>query len=312
MITLDIKNILITGSTGYLGKSLYTHLRSRNYNVIGLHHKNKVKNQESVTGDLLDSVSLKKALKDIDCIVHCGALVGGNWPKKNYEVNSKGTGNLINMTIEMKVQKIIHISTLAVVDEYIDHFNDDESIPYTRKYRNHYTQSKIQAEKFVLENKHKINSVILRPGWIWGPGEKSFEQIVEMIKTDKFRFIGDGKNLTYFTYIENMTQIIELALKKDVSSGEIFNITDGEKITMYEFINKISNELSVKPVKRYVPVWAANTIAFFSEKLNPNSDLTRHNVSIMSNNLYFNIDKAKRIFGYKPMNDLSCQIRKCL
>jgi dihydroflavonol-4-reductase len=308
VITLEIKNILITGSSGYLGRNLYNHL-SKKYNVIGLRHKNEAKQQKSIAGDIMDRSSLRKAMNNIDCVIHCAALVGGNWSRNDYEVNSKGTENVVEVAIGTSVLKVIHLSTLAVVDEFIDHFNDDEKICYAKKYRNHYTQSKIQAEKYILESKDKIDVVILRPGWIWGPGERSIEELFEMIKHKRFIFIGNGKNLTYFTYIDNIIQAIELTIKtNNLGSGEVFNITDGMKITMAEFINAIALELDVKPITRSVPKSIAYTMAFFSEKINAKSHITRHNVSIMSRNLGFNIGKAERILGYMPNQNIKNHI----
>ena len=304
------KKILITGSTGFVGQALYSHLNNKGYNCIGLTHKTRIENQNAVVGDVMDKSTLLKCMKGVNAVVHCAAKVGGNWSKKEYGINSEGTKNVLDVAINCGVEKVVHMSSLAVVDEYIDHYNDSEDIPYASKFKDYYTPSKIEAEKFALERKDDVNIIILRPGWIWGHGDKSTKQLFEMIKKHKFMFIGNGNNLTYFSYIANVIQAIDLALlSNNVKSGEIFNITDGVEITMAEFINMIAKELGVAPVRRHIPFWLAYCTAFFIEKISSRTGFTRQNVSIMSKNLHFNITKAENILGYKPDKNLKNHIK---
>jgi nucleoside-diphosphate-sugar epimerase len=239
--------------------------------------------------------------------------VGGNFKASEYLVNSQGTKNVLNTAIQAGVKRFIHISSLAVADEFRDHFDEDETVAYPTKPRNNYTTSKIEAEKAVLAKKDKLSLMIQRPGWLWGPSDKSIIEMFRMIKEDRFRFIGDGNNLTYFTHMNNILQAIKLALEvDDVKSGEIFNITDGVKLTMKDFVNTIASELGKPKITKLVPVWIANSVAFFSERFNPDSDLTRQNVAIMSNNLHFSIKKAEQKLNYKPDQNLKKQIREII
>ena len=83
-------------------------------------------------------------------------------------MNSEGTKNVLEAAVKSGVKKVVHISTLAVVDEYIDHYNSGEDIPYPEKFRNTYTSSKIDAEKYALAKKDDLDVIILRPGWLCG------------------------------------------------------------------------------------------------------------------------------------------------
>ena len=298
---MTINKVLITGSAGYLGKNLYKHLESSSFDVLGLMHEHKVKDQQMIMGDLLEPKSFVDKIKNIDTVVHCAALVGGYWPKNKYRVNTDGTFNILNAAIDQDIKRFIHISSLAVVDEFIDHHNSNENEPYPKKFRNHYITSKILAEKVVLAKKDKIDVIILRPGWIWGPCEKNTFELIQMVKNNKFAFIGKGNNQTYFTHINNIIQTIELALRNiNITSGEIFNITDGIKLTMVEFIDSIALEMNQSKITKHIPIWLANAIAFITERFKPGSSLTRQNVAIMSKNLYFSTAKAEKILGYRP------------
>ncbi len=310
---MNLIKILITGSTGFVGRNLYDYLTSKKYDATGLTHNKVINSQNFVHGDVLVGSSLDKAMKDMDAVVHCAGLVGGNRPCKEYKVNSEGTKNVVAAAVRAKVKRVVYISSLAVVDEYIDHYNNDEKISYAKKYRNHYTASKIKAEKYTLTRKNELNVIILRPGWIWGSEDENIIELFKLIKTGSFAFIGSGNNLTYFTHISNIIQAIELALSaENVRSGEIFNINDGIKITIAEFVNLIASELKLPSVKRHIPKWIAYTMAFFLEHIKPGSNMTRQNVSIMSKNLHFNIAKAEKMLGYKPDNDYKKYIKNVI
>jgi nucleoside-diphosphate-sugar epimerase len=307
------ESILITGSAGFLGRNLYEHFNERGFDVKGLVHKQRVKGQRVIVGDLLDPDSFSDGLRDVDTVVHCAAKVGGNWSREQYRVNSEGTRNLLEGAIKAKVRKIIHISSLAVVDEYIDHNNTDESVGYPEKFRNHYISTKIAAEKILLEKKDDLKLIILRPGWLWGPGDRSMVELIELIKKNRFVFFSSGNNLTYFTHISNMLQAIELSLNIDeIHSGEIFNITDGVKLSMAKFINGATSMLGKPKITRHIPIWLANMSAFLIERFKPGTSYTRQNVAIMSKNLYFNITKAEKMLGYKPEKDWETNLKNMI
>ncbi|WP_455392143.1 NAD-dependent epimerase/dehydratase family protein [[Eubacterium] cellulosolvens] len=305
--------ILITGGAGFLGRNLYSHLVSKHFEVTSMVHEHRILGQKAIVGDILDRKSLMNAMTGMDCVIHCAAKMGHGQKHEMVRVNSEGTKNILEVAVKSGVKKVIHISTLAVADEYIDHYNSGEDIPYPAKFRNTYTSSKIDAEKYALAKKDDLDVIILRPGWIWGPGDKSTEKLFGMIKGHKFAFIGNGENFTYFTHITNITQAIYLVVQSNgITSGEIFNITDGAKLTMKDFVNAVASEFGAPPVTRRLPVWLANTTAFFMERLNPAAEITKQNVAIMSKNLKFDIGKAKDLLGYRPARKLRSQIREVI
>jgi len=306
------EKVLITGGCGYLGRNLYSYLTSKNCNVVSLAHNHIISNQKIVRGDVLKRNTLIKAMVEMDYIIHCAARMFGG-KKDEFRVNSEGTRNVLDIAESSGVRKVIHISSLAVANESIEHFNSTESVEYPKKPINHYVSSKIEGENFALAKKDDINIIILRPGWIWGPGNESIIKMFKMIKERKFVFIGSGKNLTYFTYISNLLQAIDLALSVNkIPSGEIFNITDGSKVTMKNFVDTVASQFKLQSVKRRVPIWLANSAAFLIEKFRPDSDFTRQNVAIMSKNLHFDISKAEKVLGYRPNKDLNKQIAEVI
>ncbi len=123
----DNKNILITGGTGSFGKK-YTNILLKNYkpNKIIIYSRDELKQYEMAQefdapcmryfiGDVRDAQRLKKAMKDVDYVIHAAALkhvpIAEYNPMECIKTNINGAQNVIDAAIENRVKKIIALST---------------------------------------------------------------------------------------------------------------------------------------------------------------------------------------------------------
>lgn len=121
------KNILITGGTGSFGKK-YTEMLLQKYqpNKIIIYSRDELKQYEMsqeynakcmryFIGDVRDGQRLKKAMKDVDFVIHAAALkhvpIAEYNPMECIKTNINGAQNVIDAAIENKVCKIIALST---------------------------------------------------------------------------------------------------------------------------------------------------------------------------------------------------------
>jgi nucleoside-diphosphate-sugar epimerase len=295
--------IAVTGASGFIGGRLMEELSHKDAEVVGICRSRYTK------GDILDRSFLRDALRGVDLVYHCAAVVGGGRRKKEYVVNTKGTENVIEMAIRNRAKRLVHLSSLAVLGEYVDHQGDSEASPYATGWKDPYTPSKIEAEKIVLRRSGEIETYIVRPGWVWGPRDDASRVMLEMISSGRFRFVGDGNNLTYFTYIDNLVPVLlRLGECEDVASGEVFNVTDGYRLTMKEYVDRACHVLGREAIRKSVPAPIAEVLAWFNDILLRNPHTTRQNVAIMSHDLHFSVEKAKTVLGYNPDTDLERQI----
>jgi len=120
-------NILITGGTGSFGKK-YTKILLENYkpNKIIIYSRDELKQFEMAQefnhscmryfiGDVRDASRLKKAMKNVDYVIHAAALkhvpIAEYNPMECIKTNINGAQNVIDAAIENKVKKIIALST---------------------------------------------------------------------------------------------------------------------------------------------------------------------------------------------------------
>ncbi|NOW95299.1 SDR family oxidoreductase [Mucilaginibacter sp. SG564] len=107
-----MKNVLVTGGTGLLGREVVDQLLSINYRVSVLSSKKNAVVPAGVLlikGDLASNRGLEEATQDADIIIHCASN-----PKDTQSVDIKGTQNLLNVIDRDKTLHFVYISIINV------------------------------------------------------------------------------------------------------------------------------------------------------------------------------------------------------
>lgn len=308
--------VLLTGGSGFIGGNLAKKLVNKNYNVRALVRNSsnvdelKKLDAELCYGDLSDNQALANATKGVEVVYHCAALVS-DWGKYEdfYEANVQGTKNLLDACVKKKVRKIVYISTTDVVWNYEDHIKLTENASYHKKYKHPYCKTKAEAEKEILsyKNQNKIETTIIRPCLVWGPGDRVvLPKIVDLAINNSLYLFGSGRNLISICYIENVTDAIILAGENHKSNGGIYFINDGLKITFQDYIIELLSSLEIEWKPKKIPYFIAYNIARLLEFLTIISGskkdplITTYVVAAMGRNLNYSIDKARSELSYEP------------
>jgi len=186
--------------------------------------------------------------------------------------------------------------------------NLDESAPLVHSGDN-YNYTKILAEELIQRYVARgFPAVILRPPYIYGPRDRQFfPRLVGMILKGSFRFIGSGANPITLVYVGNLVEAMVLAARNDRAAGQVFIITDGESITRRELVELICERLGVELPEGTAPVWFARfgvhllEILYKALHLKGTPIINRFRLKFMHTPLTFNIEKARRELGYKPL-----------
>lgn len=176
--------ILITGGTGFIGANIIKELLKKGHSVRAIRRSNKLPffispeifNQvEWVNGDILDLYSLEDAMKGVDTVIHSAAIISflKTERKKMYQVNVEGTTNVVNMALEQKVKRFVHISSISALGRTADgdHVNEEKKW-VDSKLNTHYGISKRKAEIEVWRGfAEGMNGVIINPSTVLGFGD---------------------------------------------------------------------------------------------------------------------------------------------
>jgi nucleoside-diphosphate-sugar epimerase len=311
---------LITGATGFVGGHLAEACAGRGWNVRALVRPasdTRLLQQKNITlirGDLADTAALREALQGVEVVFHCAAKVGDWGPVEEYRaINVEALRGLLETCCNTRLQRFVHLSSLGVYAAR-HHHGTDETEPLPAHHIDGYTQSKVEAEQLVghynRRHTHSLNAVILRPGFIYGPRDRTLmPKLLENLRQRKVRYIGGGKRAMNCIYIGNLVEAALLAAdnRGPETIGQVYNLTDGEFVSKRRFIETIVKGMGLpRPRPVSVPLWAARVMAWWMEsgarkKNSPTPpQLTQGRLKLFGLNLDFSIEKARRELGYRP------------
>jgi nucleoside-diphosphate-sugar epimerase len=176
--------VLVTGGTGFLGAYIIKNLIEKGFRVRALRRSAKqpffickdiLDQVEWVEGDVLDVVSLDEAMQGVDGVIHSAAIV--SFSKKNrremYAVNVEGTANVVNIALEYKIKRLVHISSVAALGRTTKAEMVSEQKKWEENKNNtHYAISKHHAEMHVWRAfAEGLEGVIVNPSTILGYGD---------------------------------------------------------------------------------------------------------------------------------------------
>jgi nucleoside-diphosphate-sugar epimerase len=311
-------NLLITGATGLVGQNFAPRAVAAGFNVLAMVRRNSHRSAldgvrvRFVEGDLADPESLPAVLDEADIVVHAAAQLGDWGPPEKYRaINVVALEHMLNAVVRIgRIRRWIQISSQGVYPVR-HHYGTDETEPPELNNLDGYTQTKAEAEIVVQRHvrEYALPAVILRPGFVYGPGERhALTRVVEKIQANKMKLIGPGDRLLNNTSIDNLCEAILLAIETPNIDGETFNIRDERLVTREEFVHTIADYLD-KPYPRHVPerlaraiVGPIEAIARLRGRKTP-PILTHGQIKFLTQNLDYSIAKAKRVLGYRPRVD---------
>ncbi len=307
---------LITGATGFVGSHLAEAAAARGWSVRALARLGSDTallgrlGATLVAGDVRDPEGVRRALEGADVVFHCAAKVGDWGPVEDYRaVNVEALRGLLEACQGRPLHRFVHFSSLGVYPAR-HHYGTGESEPLPRQHVDGYTQSKVESEKLALgyQREHGIPVVVLRPGFIYGPRDRTvLPRLIDNLRKGKVRYIGGGRKALNTIYVGNLVEAAFLATQAPQAVGQVYNLTDGEFVSKRRFIEAIADGLGLaRPRPLSVPLWLARVLAWWQEgrarrRHSPRPPrLTQGRLKFLGLNLDFSIAKARQELGYQP------------
>jgi nucleoside-diphosphate-sugar epimerase len=311
-------NALVTGGGGFIGFALVNELVRRDFNVTsfsrGDYPELRKIGVKTIRGDLSDLDSVLPATVGTDIIFHVAAKAGtSGLYREYYKTNVTGTENIIHSCKINKIKYLIYTSSASVVFDSKDIEGSDESLSYPVRPASCYTATKALAEKLILNaNCSILRTVSLRPHLVYGPGDNHLlPGIISKAANGGLRRIGKCKNFVDVSYIDNVVaahiNAAKAIMENPEVSGQVFFITNGEPVLLWDFIDMILQASGLDPVKKRIPASIAIVISHMSQAFNrafikdQESILTPFIVSELIRSHWFNISRARKYLNYNPV-----------
>ena len=304
----------VTGGSGFIGGRLIRRLVRDGRPVRALARSDssaravEEAGADPVRGDLDDVASMRAGAEGCDVFFHAAAFVGEWGSRADFEHgNVDGTRNALEAARGAGVRRFVHVGTEAAVLAGEPLVDVDETAPLRPDSRAAYCSTKAKAEQLVRDAADGLETVVVRPRLVWGPGDTTvLPGLVDAVRSKKFSWIGGGRHHTSTTHVDNVVEGLVLGADRG-RSGEAYFVTDGEPVEFREFVTALLATQGVEPPDRNAPRALVGALAAAGEgawRLLPlpgAPPVTRMAFWVSALDTTIDISKARRVLGYEPV-----------
>jgi nucleoside-diphosphate-sugar epimerase len=319
----EMMKIYLTGGTGLLGSHFADLAIAAGARVISLVRSTSnvafLKNSGCTlsTGDLNNIESLASGMKGCDAVVHSASPIGGWGSPQLYEENTvNGTRNVIAAMEKSSIKTLVHISTVSV--HGLDASQNkpvSEANGFGRKFLpyDHYGKAKVKAEQIVKEahDSGRIQATVLRPGWMFGPRDKNYCKLADMMKWGMAIKIGNGENRLSLVYVVNVANAIWQSLANKSSDYRVYIYAYDGKATQNDYFKSLSRAINTNRGPISLPKNFLISLGTFLEHISIMSGykipvlLSRYVVHLLGSDWNFDQSRIEKDLG--PFPRVSCE-----
>jgi nucleoside-diphosphate-sugar epimerase len=293
-----MEKFLVTGGAGFIGSNICRKLVSQGcfVRVVDNLLTGKKTNLsaildkiEFIEADMGDPKVARSAMKDIDVVLHQGALPSVprsvDDPAATHRHCVDATFTLLLAARDASVKRFVYASSSSA-------YGDTPTLPKVETMLpsplSPYAAAKLVGEYYcsVFSGVFRLQTISLRYFNVFGPHQDPTSQyaaaipafVTAILKGTPPTIYGDGEQSRDFTYVDNVVEANLLAARAKQTKGEVLNIACGEAITVNEII-KMINQIVGKNIKpKYEPARKGDV---------------KHSLA--------DISAAKKLIGYKPI-----------
>jgi UDP-glucose 4-epimerase len=255
------KSVLVTGGAGFIGSHIVDRLLLEgayvkilddlsNGDITNIPNTKKVEFQK---GDIRNDNDVKRALEGIDLVFHEAAQINParavKDPVYDFEVNARGTLNLLLASVKNGVKKFIMASTNTYGDASTGLMSEKFStLSEPRSLLSPYAAAKVSAEAYLktINDEFGMPTVRLRYFNVYGPRQttKSESGVIaifteQILAKKPIAIFGDGTHTRDFIHVDDVVEANILAALKEQINGEVFNVGTGIETSIIELAKLI-------------------------------------------------------------------------
>jgi len=316
--------VLLTGGTGFLGKNVARALAAGGHEVRVLAREGSnlsgLPAAQIARGDVTDAASVRRAAEGCQAVLHMAAMVKVWAPERDEfdRVNVEGLSNALKAA-EAAGARLVYTSSFMALGPTGSTPADESQVHPGASFRNDYERTKARADVLAREAAAAGRDVVLLyPGVVYGPGDRTAGNIVVNMVADHLRgafpgVIGPGDRLWSYAFVEDVAAGHVSALERG-RPGERY-ILAGENAAMNELFRLVAEVSKVPPPRLHIPYAAAGALGWllyaWAELTGTPPLLTHEVVGVFREHWAYTSAKAERELGYH-MTPLAEGLRRTL
>ena len=271
--------VFLTGATGFIGGQVARKLRDRGDDVVCL-VRSRAKAQpladlgcELVEGDLTNSAAIRQGMEGCDAAIHGAAIYEVGIPKSRraamHEANVVGTEHVLGTALELKIPKVVYISTIGAFGNTAGRVVDESYRHPGGSYTSYYKETKVAAhriaERLIGEG---LPCVIVQPGGVYGPEDHSeLGNMMSQVLRGRLPLIPFPEMGMNMVHVEDVAAGVLLALDRG-KAGEAY-VLGGQITTMRELLQTVARVGGKRPPRWALPAVLIKASAPFGRVVGP-------------------------------------------
>jgi Nucleoside-diphosphate-sugar epimerases len=316
--------IIVTGSSGFVGKNLVAEL-TRRFDKADISclvrdntHPHRVDHVRYFKINYFDKRSLLDcpAFEQVDYVYHIAGVTKSASRKDFWEGNVLPTANLLETLIQRNAspKRFVLVSSQSASGPSQDqnHYRSEDELDSPLEY---YGQTKLEAEQLVKDHGHQIPYTIISSSSAYGPWDVDVYNLFKMTKSGINLLLGDAKQVVSIIYVNDLAKaLVDSSLSKRTENQKYFVCND-EPVSWQEFQETIFNVLEKKKIDLPVPSSMLHIASYFGSIysiISKKPVLLNRNKMLLSKPKYWIISnqKAKSDFGFACDHTLKQGIRE--
>ncbi|MDF9388195.1 UDP-glucose 4-epimerase family protein [Vibrio anguillarum] len=302
--------LLVTGSSGFVGSAFVEFAESRGDVCIKQRRSLSGESDNTIfLADLSSSTDWSLALKGVECVVHCAAIVHQMKGVSEIDIyrraNTEGTLVLARQAAEAGVKRFVFVSSIKVNGETTDSGSPFKSDVLAAP-SDPYGLSKFEAEQHLrlLSQETGLEVVIIRPTLVYGPGVKAnFASLMNLVsKGVPLPFACITQNKRSFVSVTNLVDLIITCIDHPKAANQTFLVSDDCDVSTSQMIREMARALDKPRWQLPVPIWCYKLVGKLFNKSNV--------VDRLIGSLQVDISHTKEILGWTPPQTLEEGFKK--
>ncbi|MGB2808023.1 MAG: SDR family oxidoreductase [Sedimentisphaerales bacterium] len=265
-----MEKFLITGGAGFIGSNICKKLISQGYFVRVVDNlltgkksnlKDFIDKIEFIEADMGDEEVARTAMKDIDVVLHQGALPSVprsvEDPAATHKHCVDATFTLLLAARDAGIKRFVYASSSSAYGDTPTLLKVETMLPQPLS---PYAVGKLVGEYYcsVFYKVFDLETISLRYFNVFGPHQDPASQyaaaipafVTAILKDTPPTVFGDGLQSRDFTYVDNVVEANLLAAQAEHTAGDVINIACGQAITVNETIEVINAAVgkNIKPI----------------------------------------------------------------
>jgi len=297
--------VLLTGSTGFLGRHVADALIEAGYPVLALVRRLGPERTglRQVEGDLEDRASIERALEKVAAVVHVAGLVSAaaRDRRRLFAVNAIGARNLLDAAMVAGTRRIVFTSSTSAVgalrEDRPEAALNEEAVFDLEDLDVPYLQSKRLAHEAALRARERgAPVVVLSPSFVLGPGDRrltSSELVDAFVRRRLPGYLAGGFNVVD---VRDLARAYVSALEhRDPAPHYILAGVDN--LNARQFFEGLARCSGIAAPRLPLPRWVALLAGHCAQRVAPGGSLSAASVRLGSLYWYFDASLARRELG---------------